>query len=127
MPDEITNEIDKLSAFIEPAPTVAGLTLRPFTAASLIILRKTGNALLNGSEENVEFDVAAFLYAHSGDTKQVRKTAQDAGAWQDAVINFAETLSIKDFVKAAGDIKGIMERAMVGQDYEVQQDNHDPN
>jgi len=127
MADEITHEIDKLSAFIAPAPVVAGFTLRPFTAASLIIMRKTGNTLLSGSEANVEFDVAAFLYAHSGDTKQVRKTAQDAGAWQDAVLNFAETLSVQDFVKAAGEIKSIMERAMVGQDYEVEQDKHDPN
>jgi hypothetical protein len=127
MADDIANEVEKLAAFIEPAPKVAGLALRPFTAASLIILRKTGNKLLAGDESNVEFDVAAFLYAHTDTPKQVRESSATAEAWESAVLTFADTLSVRDFITAANEIKGIMERAMVGQDYAVDQEPAHPN
>lgn len=124
---EITQDIEKLEAFIEPQPVVAGIKLRPFTAGSLILLRKTKNGLLDGSEADVEFDVASFLYAHAGELKQVRESARSADSWRDAVLTFADGLSVKDFVAAAGQIKGILERASAGQDYDVDGEPDNPN
>lgn len=124
---EITSEVEKLQAFIEPTTVVAGLSLRPFTAASLIIMRQTGNGLLKSDESNIEFDVAAFLYAHSADRQQVVKTSKDAEAWRDAVMEFSQGMSVRDFVKAASEIKNILEQAMVGQDYAIEGDKQHPN
>lgn len=127
MSTEITNEIEKLEAFVAPAPVAAGLTLRPFTAGSLILLRTTGNGLLTGTSTNLEFDVAGFLYLHTADKAEVRRAAKSTESWRDAVLAFADGLSVKDFVSAANEIKAIMAAASVGQDYEVERDDHDPN
>jgi hypothetical protein len=124
---EIAQEVEKLEAFVDPQATVAGLKLRPFTAGSLILLRKTKNGLLDGSQEDVEFDVAAFLYAHTAEPKTVRESARTADAWRDAVLTFADGISVADFVAAAQQIKGILQRASVGQDYDVDQEPDHPN
>jgi hypothetical protein len=125
--NEITKEVEKLAAFIEPPPEAAGRTLRSFSAASLILMRQTNNGLLVGSEKDIEFDVAAFLYAHTQDVRKVREVARAPDTWRAAVLDFAESLTVPDFVKAAGEIRAILERAMVGQDYVVEQDKTDPN
>ena len=114
------SEDAKLDVFVEAEPVVCGLELRPFTAGSLIILKKTGNGLLKGDDSNTEFDVAAFLYAHTADVAIVRKSAKSKEAWEEAVLVYADTLTVRDFVRAANQIQGIMESAMIGQDYEVE-------
>jgi len=110
----------KLEVFVEAEPVVCGLELRPFTAGSLIILKKTGNGLLKGDDTNTEFDVAAFLYAHTANVKIVRRAARNKEIWEEMVLAFADKLTVRDFVKAANQIQGIMESAMIGQDYEVE-------
>jgi hypothetical protein len=125
---DVLNEVDKLAAFVDPNPTVAGLELRPFTAASLILMKRTVNGLLQGKDDNIEFDVAAFLYLHSTKQSEVVKAARSTESWEGAVLEFAGKLTIPDFVKASKEIRGIMEQAMVGQDYQVQTENpSDPN
>lgn len=116
----MASEDEKLAAFVEPAPVVADRQLRPFTVASLILLRKTANGLLTGDQSNLEFDVAAFLYAHEVDVKAVRQAAKSVDDWQEAVLEYSAGMTIPDFVKAASEIKQILEANTLRPDYEVE-------
>jgi hypothetical protein len=124
---EDSHEAAKQAAFVASDPEVAGLTLRPLSAGTLIILKQTGNPLLDGSEKDVEFAVAAFLYIHIADAKEVRKVSADAVAFRDRVLEFAESISVPDFVKAANSIKDLIESAVIGHDYAVDQTNEQPS
>jgi hypothetical protein len=126
MADEITNEIDKLSAFIEPEPQAAGIKLRPFTAASLIILRKTGNKLCT-KDALSDMDIAGFLFTHAAPLADVVAATKDGYSWELAVMKFLESVKPQAFNRAAGEIQLIISRGMAGQDYEVEQDKIDPN
>jgi hypothetical protein len=124
---EDIHEAAKQAAFAASEPEVAGLTLRPLSAGTLIILKQTGNPLLDGSEKDVEFAVAAFLFIHCADPKEVRKISADPVAFRDRVLEFAESISVPDFVTAANSIKDLIESAVVGHDYEVDQSNEPPS
>lgn len=115
-------ESTKERAFTAPPDTIAGLRLRPLSAGTLAILRQTKNGLFlgEGKSENLEFDVAAFLYVHAADADEVRKAAWDPERFRERVLLFAESISIREFQGAAGSIQGIIERALAGQDYEVE-------
>lgn len=123
----MTTPIDstKERAFTAPPETIAGLRLRPLTAGTLAILRQTKNGLFlgEGKSSNLEFDVAAFLYVHAGNAADVRKSAWDPEQFRERVLIFAEDLSIPAFQGAAGSIQRIIERALAGQDYEVEATN----
>lgn len=109
------------STFIAPESTVAGLVLRPLTAGTLILLKQTKNPLLTGSlTEDKEFHVAAFIYIHSGDPRTVRKAAASDTTFREAVLEFADSLSVADFAKAAGQVKDICEKSVIGMNYEVE-------
>lgn len=110
------------TAFTDTPDTIGNLTLRPLTAGTLILLKQTKNPLMAGGigEEDREFHVAAFLYIHAGDPKAVRKAAANDAAFREAVLEFADGLTVADFAKAAMQIKDICERSMVGMNYEVE-------
>jgi hypothetical protein len=118
----IDNEIAKLETFIDTPAEVAGLKLRPMTAGSLILLRMTKNGLLDGGEDipDIEYQVLSFLYIHSGDAAEVRKSVKNIEVFEDKVLQFADTLSIKDFVKAADQVKQIITESSIGADYTIQ-------
>ena len=118
----IDNEIKKLETFIDTPAEVAGLKLRRLTPGSLILLRMTKNGLLDGGEDitDIEYQVLAFLYIHSGDITEVRKSAKNIEVFEDKVLQFADTLSIKDFVKAADQVKQIITESSIGADYTIQ-------
>jgi hypothetical protein len=112
----------KVAAIVAPeVNTIAGLTLRPFTAGTLAQLMMTGSKLVapDGNQDDIAFHVLAFLYIHGGDVAKVRETVMDKAKFAPAVWAFADTVSIKDFIGAAEHIKAIIERGMVGMDYEV--------
>lgn len=109
-------------AFISPPLSVGGLELRPLTAGTLIILKQTGNKLVDGIVDGAdrEFQVAAFLFIHAADPKRVRRVSGDPASFRDAVLEFADGLSITNFAEAAVGIRTICEQATVGQVYEVE-------
>jgi hypothetical protein len=126
--NEAMKDTQKLAAVVAPdANEVAGLTLRPFGAASLAQLLITGNKLVQQTEDqsDIAFHVLAFLYIHAAPVKTVRRVVMDKGAFADAVWEFADTLKIKDLVQAGAEIKTIVERGMVGLDYEVESGGND--
>ena len=120
---EAMKDTQKLAAMIAPDTNeVAGLKLRPFGPASLAQLMMTGNKLLQPTEDksDIAFHVLAFLYVHVGDLKAVRRAVMDKDKFADAVWDFADTIKIKDMLEADKEIKTIIERGMVGLDYEVE-------
>lgn len=121
------SENSKQAAFIALDPEVVGLSLRPLSAGTLIILKLTGNTLLDGSDKDIEFNVAAFLYVHSADPKEVRKASTNPEVFKERVIEFAENLTVPDFIQAANSVRDIIESAVVGQDYEVDQSGEQPS
>ena len=122
----VDNEEQKLAAFTEPPTVVAGLKLRPFTAGSLILLKRTGNGLVTNNVQDLEFDVAAFIFAHHAKLSEVVAAGVSREAWNKAVMAYSLTLPIKDFMGAATQIQPILEGAMVGNDFETE-DKSDPN
>lgn len=111
----------KEAVFIQPPQDIGGLSARPMTAETLIILKQTGNALIKGGGGNgTELDVAAFLYIHTADPREVRRVAFDADKFRERVLEFAGTIKVSDFAKAAELIKRIVEQSVVGMDYEVE-------
>jgi hypothetical protein len=120
--NEALKDTQKLAAMIAPdGNEVAGLKLRPFGAASLAQLMMTGNKLVQQTEDqtDIAFHVLAFLYVHAGEPKAVRRAVMDKQKFADAVWEFADTIQIKDLLQAGAEIKSIIERGMVGLDYEV--------
>jgi hypothetical protein len=117
----ITAEPPKIAAFIEPASVVSGLALRPFTAGTLAQLMMVGNKLIEKTEDqsDIAFHVLGFLYVHAGPVAEVRRSVMERDKFVEAVWKFADTVTVKDFVSAADAIRAIIERGMVGMDYEV--------
>lgn len=110
------------AVFVEPPAIVSGLTLRPLTAGTLILLRQTDNKLISGKAgaEGVEYEVAAFLWIHGGDAVKVRKSAKNAETFREAVLSFADTLTVPEFTAAANQIQEIITQATAGMTYEVE-------
>jgi hypothetical protein len=101
------------NAFLEAPLTIAGKQLRPLSANSLLILQRTKNKLLtNAAKTPVDeaFDIAdqdtffalmAFLYIHSAPVAEVRRVVRASEIdFQDAVEDFAESISIADLLTA---------------------------
>jgi len=126
-----SSDAAKVIAFVQPPSTVAGLALRPFTAGTLAQLMMTGNKLIeaNNSGDDVAFHVLGFLFIHAGDIATVRVVVMDKAKFAAAVWEFADKLTVKDFVAAAEEIKGIINSGVAGLDYEVAKDgkNESPN
>ena len=124
----MTDELQKLAVLVAPETEIAGLKLRPLTAGTLIQLKLTHNPLIDGVETtDPEFHVASFLYIHGADPKEVRKATANAEVFRDKVLEFAERLSVPDFVKAAQQIQQLVESATDGNDYEVKTDEATPS
>jgi hypothetical protein len=115
-------------AFVEPPAEVAGLKLRPLTMGTLILLKATDNKLITGTADNngLELEVAAFLYIHAADPLAVRRAAKSADAFRDAVLAFADTLSVGEFTAAATQIQEIITAATVGMNYQVEDNGEQP-
>lgn len=120
MTDEITKEVEKLSAFIEPPAVVAGIELRPFTAGSLMLLEKTGNKLHQAGSNAPMFDVLAYIYLHSQPIADVIRASTSMASWTEAVEKFSFNVSITDLVTTAGKIGEIIQKSTVGLDYTVE-------
>jgi hypothetical protein len=120
MTDEITKEVEKLQAFIEPPAVIAGVELRPFTAGSLMLLEKTGNKLHVSGKDAPIFDVLAYIYMHSAPIREVQRAAVSNPSWTEAVELFSFGISIQNLLETAGTIGDIIQKSTVGIDYQVQ-------
>lgn len=120
MTDEITKEVEKLAAFVEPPDTVAGIELRPFTAGSLMLLEKTGNKLHSSGKDAPMFDVLAYIYMHSAPIREVQRAAANIQSWTEAVELFSFGVSISNLITTAGTIGDIIKKSTVGLDYQVE-------
>ena len=126
-------EIQELEQFISTGnKEVDGVKLRPITAGTYLILKRVGNPIISGSEEDLEKDdmeyhLASFLYVHdeNNDLKDIRKNALNAEAFTEAVFEYAETLTIIDFVKSTDAIREIVDQATIGSDVQVKEDPED--
>jgi len=101
--------------FIQPAPTVAGMSLFPFTAGRKLLLRALKNELLSGKElasmEDADFAVLEFLYLHTlPDAEATKAVYGDRDMWKERVVAFAckcsasmdnEVLAVMDILKQA--------------------------
>jgi len=124
----MTDELNKLAAFVAPETEIAGLKLRPLSAGTLIQLKLTHNPLIDGLETaEPEYHVASFLYIHSAPPGEVRRATANPEVFRDKVLEFADRLSIPDFVRAAQQIQQLVESATVGNDYEVKTDEASPS
>ena len=124
----MSDDLQKIAVFVAPDTEIAGLKLRPLSAGSLIQLKLTKNPLIDGLETaDPEFHVASFLFIHSADPKTVRKATANMEIFRDKVLEFADSISIPDFVKAAQQIQQLVESATVSNDYEVKSDEASPS
>ena len=124
----MTDDLKKLEAFVAPAMEIAGLKLRPLSAGTLIQLKLTHNPLIDGDETtDPEYHVAGFLFIHSADPREVRKATANPELFRDRVLEFAEGLSIPDFVAAAKQIQQLVESAGAGNDFEVKSNEAQPS
>jgi len=101
--------------FIQPAPTVAGVPLFPFTAGRKLLLRALKNELLSGKDlahmEDADFAVLEFLCLHSlADTEATKAVYGDRSKWKERVVAFAckcsasmdnEVLAVMEILKQA--------------------------
>jgi hypothetical protein len=114
------------TAFIEPDRyEFSGQKLRPFTASSLILLEMVGNQLLfkkNDEVQDILFHITSFLYIHLGEIDEVRKVALDPASYKNAVLKFGDSLSVQEVTSAGEMIKAMIEKAMAGQNYEVEKE-----
>ena len=111
------------AAFVAPTPTINGEIVRPITAGSLILLKRTGNKIIEGQTSDLpERDLCAFLFIHTQPVEQVRRACATADAFDEAVQTYAETLPIKELVKAGSVIKQLAQDAAASMDYEVEGD-----
>jgi hypothetical protein len=121
---ELKNEV-----FVQPAPEVCGMKLRPFSASSLILLKKTKNPIISGDTrdvDDIEFHIAGFLFIHAAPLSEVRKASFKPDLFEEKVLEFAERMSIRDFSLAVKQIERIVTEASVGNDYEVEGDATPP-
>lgn len=126
-------ETEKAAAFIAPEQiTVAGHDLRPFTAASLILLQQIESPLLDSKKladgvPDIFFHIAAFIYLHAGDVREVRRAVMDKEAFRDAVLDFTGEMSMEQLSQASAAIQGILQKAVVGMDYQAEDGGSSPN
>ena len=118
-PDAL-RERDALKQFLSPdKPTLAGVKLRPFTSASLAMLREVDSAFITGIEncKNKEYEFLKFLYiqGHS-DLDEVRQVVvdyiDDPKALKKAVLAFAESVTLSDLEQRMSDVFAIIEPAV---------------
>lgn len=127
MTDEIAQEVEKLQAFVDSPDEVAGIQLRPLTAGTLALLTTTNNGILTNAGSASINDVLAFIYMHAAPVKDVLKAAKSKDGWQDAFLEYGMGVSVGSLKETVKQIEGILKKSMVGLDYEVEQDNQDPN
>jgi hypothetical protein len=129
----MSNDTEKAAAFIEPEQIkVGGHVLRPFTAASLILLQQIESPLLDSKKlaegvPDIFFHIAAFIYLHAGDVREVRRAAMDKEAFRDAVLDFTGAMTMEQLSSASGSIQTILQRAVVGMDYQAEDGGSSPN
>jgi hypothetical protein len=127
-----TTDDSKINSFIAPeSNAVAGFSLRPFTAQSLLFLQKTGSGFLGQIDSNdpdLFFHIASFLYIHTAPVEDIKKAITDMAVYRDKVIDFSAKISVSEMIKSAESIKKIIEDSMVGQNYQIDSENDDsPN
>ncbi|NDC18698.1 MAG: hypothetical protein EBZ87_00300 [Microbacteriaceae bacterium] len=96
-------------AFIQNESSLKDIKLRPFTAGSLLICKKTGNRLITGGQsEDPEFDILSFLYIHAGPVGEVRINSFNKEKFWSGVLAWADKLKISDLEEAGKLIERII-------------------
>jgi hypothetical protein len=127
------NDELKLKEFVAPEAIMVGKhALRPFTATSLILLQEIGSPLLDQAKmaagvPDIFFQIAAFIYLHAGDPKDVRRAVKDKEGFRDAVLDFTSDMDMVALAKAATSVQEILQRAVVGMDYQPEAGGPSPN
>lgn len=122
--------MEKLAAMLPSEENVAGLKLKPFSAASLILLQLSKNPLVSGApfpEEEQFFYVASFLFILTEDNKKVAKLVRDPEAFRAAVLEFASGFSLKVLAGSIPQVQEIIQKATAGLDFQVDETSADPN
>lgn len=108
--DEILQASESRSnAFIQADSSLKNIKLRPFTAGSLLICKKTGNKLITGGQsEDAEFDILSFLYIHAAPANEVRINSFSKEKFWSGVLEWADKLKITDLEEAGRLIEKII-------------------
>ena len=127
----MTTEEQKLQVFNEATPMVGGFKLKPFTAQSLLLLQQTKNGFLGELKQDdpeLFFHITAFIYIHVKPFSEIKMVSGNPEEFKNKVIEFSENLSVTDLMKSADTIKTIIEKAVVGNDYQIETgEQADPN
>lgn len=118
-------EQDARRAAIEPNEAqVAGLTLKRMTSASLALCEMANLSMVKAEGgDPTTFEMLAFLYLHSAPAREVRGSLFDESrgatqgrsvAFVEAVMDWAEDVSIKDYTQAAQGIAQMMKDSFTG-------------
>jgi hypothetical protein len=125
---------EKLEPFSSPDSIFIGsLILRPFGAGSIALMSKVGNRLMDSSVNDLKdleklFHVQSFIFLHGEELEKVKAaTLLNENEFLWAVSEFCNQFSGKQITDAVGPIMKQITKSMVGQDYEVEKESHDPN
>jgi hypothetical protein len=102
-------------AFLRPPTKLGGYTLRPLSAASLIVLRRTGNLFATQGEVNMESAegmqaALAFVYIHAEPLDEVLEAHLNPAAFDLAVLRFAAQFPVTILQRAIRTITGQLEQ-----------------
>jgi hypothetical protein len=100
---------------IEKPYILNGTIGRSISAASINVLQITGNAFISGERKPTNHDISAFLFAHFGEWKEVKKLAAQAlsgglDSWNEAVIDWTDS-----FFSTAGALATVDAGELVAQ------------
>ena len=113
--EEVLQSAKRTDAFISSESTIKGLSVRPFTAGSLLICKRVGNSLVGGEKsEDPEFDVLSFIYIHTAPIDEVRKNAFNKEVFWASVTKWADKLTLKDIEEAGSLVEKIIANSGIG-------------
>lgn len=99
----------RTDSFIKSDFKIGELKLRPFTAGSLLILKKVGNHLIMGGQtDNAEFDILSFIYIHTAPLPEVRYKSFDKQRFWEAVLEWADKVKVQELEQAGKIIEEII-------------------
>ncbi|NBT67692.1 MAG: hypothetical protein EBT78_08030 [Betaproteobacteria bacterium] len=107
--EAIQSSTKRTDSFIKSDFKIGELKLRPFTAGSLLILKKVGNHLIMGGQtDNAEFDILSFIYIHTAPLAEVRYKSFDKQRFWEAVLEWADKVKVQELEQAGKIIEEII-------------------
>jgi len=92
--------------------TVAGLTLRPVTLETIVLLKQVNSPLILGEEisqvENIFLDCCIFIVLQTVDSMEARKLAWDEEALRNKALDLSATIPAGEFETLTQGINSIL-------------------